>query len=56
MSDHGYEKAIVVLSHNDADHFDGIPYLIENDLVSKAVSYTHLRPIIIQDTLIITLL
>lgn len=43
MSDHGYEKAIVVLSHNDADHFDGIPYLIENDLVSKVYAQLFLK-------------
>lgn len=27
MDAHGYSKAKLVLSHNDADHFDGIPYL-----------------------------
>jgi metal-dependent hydrolase (beta-lactamase superfamily II) len=28
MEANSYEKAKLVLSHNDADHFDGIPYLI----------------------------
>lgn len=28
------KKAIVVLSHNDDDHFKGIPYLVEQNLVS----------------------
>lgn len=36
----GYSKAIVVLSHNDTDHFDGIPYLVERGLVSRL--YCHL--------------
>ena len=35
-----YTKAIVVLSHNDSDHFDGIPYLVEKGLVSQV--HTHL--------------
>lgn len=36
----GYAKAAVILSHNDADHFDGIPYLVEKGLVSEI--YCHL--------------
>lgn len=43
MTAHGYDKTIVVLSHNDADHFDGIPYLIENDLVSKVYAQLFLK-------------
>ena len=34
MDTHAYSKAKLVLSHNDADHFDGIPYLIEQDKLS----------------------
>lgn len=26
MRNNGYDKTKVVLSHNDSDHFDGIPY------------------------------
>lgn len=40
MHDHGYSKSIFVLSHNDSDHFNGLDYLIDNNLVS--VVYTHL--------------
>ena len=35
MRSHGYRQAKVVLSHNDSDHFDGIPYLIECGVVSE---------------------
>ena len=35
MDTHAYSKAKLVLSHNDADHFDGIPYLIEQDMQSN---------------------
>lgn len=40
MKANGYSQAVVILSHNDADHFDGIPYLVDRKLVSKV--YTHL--------------
>lgn len=40
MAAHHRQSAVVVLSHNDADHFDGIPYLAEKGLVSAV--YTHL--------------
>ena len=43
MTANGYDEAIVVLSHNDADHFDGIPYLIENGLVSKVYAQLFLK-------------
>ena len=29
LDNHGIDKAIVILSHNDDDHFNGIPYLIK---------------------------
>lgn len=35
-----YKKAKFVLSHNDSDHFDGIPYLLQKNLISEV--YTHL--------------
>ena len=35
MEANSYEKAKLVLSHNDADHFDGIPYLIEQGVLSE---------------------
>lgn len=35
MKDNGYKKVKVILSHNDADHFDGIPYLIGKKVVSE---------------------
>lgn len=34
MDKNGYEEATIVLSHNDADHFNGIPTLIDNKRVS----------------------
>ena len=40
MEENSYSQTVVILSHNDADHFDGIPYLVEKKLVSKV--YTHL--------------
>lgn len=40
MHDHQYDKLVFVLSHNDSDHFKGLKYLIDNDLVSEV--YTHL--------------
>lgn len=43
MSTNGYSEAIVVLSHNDADHFDGIPYLVEKGLVSKVYTQLFLK-------------
>ena len=35
MDKNGYDKAVFILSHNDADHFDGLELLIENKKVSK---------------------
>ena len=43
MSTHGFSKTIVILSHNDADHFNGIPYLVEKGLVSKVYTQLFLK-------------
>lgn len=43
MADNGYSETIVILSHNDADHFDGIPYLVEKGLVSKVYTQLFLK-------------
>ena len=43
MSTNGYSASIVILSHNDADHFDGIPYLVEKGLVSKVYTQLFLK-------------
>ncbi len=40
---HGYQQAKVVLSHNDSDHFDGIPYLIERGAVSAVYTLLLLK-------------
>lgn len=29
-----YNKAIFILSHNDSDHFDGLPYLLDHEKIS----------------------
>ena len=34
MSKNGFEKAIVILSHNDSDHFDGILKLLDENKIS----------------------
>lgn len=31
----GYRSAKFVLSHNDSDHFDGVPFLLRNNLISE---------------------
>lgn len=36
--DNGYQKFDVILSHNDSDHFDGIPKLIETGMVNSVVT------------------
>lgn len=38
-----HKKAIVVLSHNDSDHFDGIPKLIEENKVEKVYTILLLK-------------
>lgn len=40
---HGIEKATVVLSHNDDDHFKGIPFLIEKQRVDKLFTILLLK-------------
>lgn len=40
---HGYRQTKVVLSHNDSDHFDGIPYLIEQGAVSAVFTLLLLK-------------
>lgn len=35
MDKNGYKKARLILSHNDSDHFDGIPILIENEKIES---------------------
>ena len=36
MEQTGYRSAKLVLSHNDSDHFDGVPFLLEHKLISEA--------------------
>lgn len=43
MDEHSYSKAKLVLSHNDADHFDGIPYLIEQGIISEVYTLLLLK-------------
>lgn len=43
MNSHDYSKAKLVLSHNDADHFDGIPYLIEQGVLSEVYTLLLLK-------------
>ena len=43
MKKRGYSKAKLVLSHNDGDHFDGIPYLIEQDKISDIYTLLLLK-------------
>lgn len=43
MEANSYEKAKLVLSHNDADHFDGIPHLIEQGLLSEVYTLLLLK-------------
>ena len=43
MRQHGYRQAKVVLSHNDSDHFDGIPYLIDRRAVSAVYTLLLLK-------------
>lgn len=43
MDKHHYSKAKLVLSHNDADHFDGIPYLIEAGKISDVYTFLLLK-------------
>ena len=43
MNKNGYQKVKVVLSHNDDDHFDGIPTLVEKDKVSEITTVLLLK-------------
>lgn len=43
MNEHAYTQAKLVLSHNDADHFDGIPYLIEQGVLSDIYTLLLLK-------------
>lgn len=43
MRQHGYRQAKVVLSHNDSDHFNGIPYLIDRGAVSAVYTLLLLK-------------
>lgn len=43
MDTHGYPKAKLVLSHNDADHFDGIPYLIGQGVLYEVYTLLLLK-------------
>ena len=43
MDKHHYSTAKLVLSHNDADHFDGIPYLIEAGKISDVYTLLLLK-------------
>ncbi|MDO4282254.1 MAG: MBL fold metallo-hydrolase [Clostridia bacterium] len=43
MKENKYQKVKVVLSHNDDDHFKGIPTLVENDKVSEITTVLLLK-------------
>lgn len=43
MKQNSYTKAKIVLSHNDSDHFDGIPYLIEQGMISEVYTLLLLK-------------
>lgn len=43
MDEHAYSKAKLVLTHNDADHFDGIPYLIDQGVLSEVYTLLLLK-------------
>ena len=43
MDKHGIKKATVILSHNDSDHFKGIPYLIQEGYVDKLFTILLLK-------------
>ena len=43
MAEHGYKQAIAILSHNDSDHYDGFPYLIDKKLISVFYAQLFLK-------------
>lgn len=43
MDQHGYQQAKFILSHNDADHFNGLPKLLEEDRISAIYTFLLLK-------------
>lgn len=43
LDENNIDKAKLVLSHNDSDHFDGIPTLIENERISSIYTVLLLK-------------
>lgn len=43
MKKRGYKKADFILSHNDSDHFDGLPHLIEAGVISRVYTLLLLK-------------
>jgi len=43
MKKHHYSKAKLILSHNDSDHFNGIPYLLEQNAISDIYTLLLLK-------------
>lgn len=43
MDKNNYDKAKLILSHNDSDHFNGIPTLIEHDRISSIYTVLLLK-------------
>lgn len=43
MLNHNYSNVKIVLSHNDADHFNGIQYLVDQGLVSEVYTLLLLK-------------
>lgn len=43
MESNNYNKAMLILSHQDADHFAGVPHLIENDKISSLYTLLLLK-------------
>lgn len=43
MKTNNYEKAILILSHQDADHFIGVPHLIKNNKISHLYTLLLLK-------------
>lgn len=45
LKDNGYDKVYVILSHNDADHFNGLTNLIDNGIVHSITTVLLLKHI-----------
>jgi len=43
MKEAGYKQAEFILSHNDSDHFDGLPYLIDAGVISRVYTLLLLK-------------